>query len=32
MSLRAEAISVQILPQGQEPRDYDASMPACVSS
>ena len=28
---RAEAIDVQVLPQGQLPRDYDASQAACVT-
>ena len=31
LSKRAEAIDVQVLPQGQVPRGYDASQAACVS-
>ncbi len=31
LSKRAEAIDVQVLPQGQVPRGYDASRAACVN-
>ena len=31
LSKRAEAVEVQVLPQGQVPRGYDASQAACVT-
>ena len=31
LAKRAEAIDVQVLPQGQVPRGYDASKAACVT-
>jgi hypothetical protein len=32
LAKRAEAIDVQVLPQGQLPRGYDASRAACVTA
>ena len=32
LSLRAEAIDVQVLPQGQVPAGYDAGKAACVTA
>ena len=31
LAKRAEAVEVQVLPQGQVPRGYDASKAACVT-
>ena len=31
LSKRAEAVELQVLPQGQTPSDFDASQAACVS-